>query len=103
MNIPIITLELSGIKQKVQAALLNQTNELNASIDLAVEKFCKEENIQSIVQHQVDVELKDIIENEITLFFKYGQGNDVVRKNVKAQLKKIFVKENSEKVIKEGL
>lgn len=85
-GIPIIRLELEGMK----LAILHAFSEYQAGTDQAVkeamEKYCSPENLARIVDQCVERELRAAIEKEIASFFQYGAGRQFLAAAVKQKL-----------------
>ncbi len=83
MNIPIISLEVQGMKHTMKLALMEHAALLDKSIQQAVEDYCTEGNIQAIVQREARLQLDAALKEEVRRFFDWsGQGRAAVREAV---------------------
>ena len=87
-TVPIIKLEVAGMKYAIQTALLKHTAEMDEYVQQAVEAYCTDENIMRVVKTATTVALKDAIENAVSNFFKYGNGQTVVQQAIDESLLK---------------
>lgn len=83
MNLPIITLEIQGMKHAIKTALIEHAVKMDSSIQQAVEEYCTEENINQIIKKTASDALDAAIKEEIRHFFQYSQtGRLAVREAV---------------------
>ena len=61
MNIPVITLEIEGIREQIQHALAVHNKEFNIMIKHAVEKAFNLETIQEKIDREIEVALDNAI------------------------------------------
>lgn len=73
-GMPIIRLELDGMKIAILHAFSEFQAATDAQVKAAMEKFCSPENVQRIVERCVEQEMKHAIEREIRNFFQLGAG-----------------------------
>ncbi len=88
MNLPIIKLEVSGMREQIAMAFTNWQFKQDAMVQEALKQVCTEENVQSIINDAVAKELTHAIEEETKSFFAYGDGRKLVRKLVLEKLSK---------------
>ncbi len=87
MNIPIIRLEVEGMKYTMQAALQEHVARMDASIIEAVERYCTPENIDYVVQKAATEALDCAIKEEVRDYFsRTGNGRKVVKEFVNIYL-----------------
>ena len=83
MNIPIISLEVQGMKHTMKLALMEHAALLDKSIQQAVEDYCTEGNIDAIVRREARLQLDAALKEEVKRFFDWsGQGRAAVREAV---------------------
>lgn len=83
MNVPIISLEVQGMKNTMKLALMKEAALLDAAIQKAVEDYCTEENINSIVRREAMQQLDVALKQEVQDFFQWsGAGRAAVREAV---------------------
>ncbi len=63
MDIPIIKIEIEGMKEKIQSCLAVHNNEFNTMVHSAVEKAFSVEAIQDKIDRQVEIVLDEAIES----------------------------------------
>jgi len=82
-GVPIIRLEIQGMKRAMLLALTEETALMDKSIRQAVEDFCTEGNIDAIVRHEAQLHLNWALKEEVKSFFRFsGQGRAAVREAV---------------------
>jgi len=86
MNIPIIRLEVEGMRHSISVALSKHTMEMDAMIQDALASYCTPENIAHIIRSETTRALDEVIKQEISNFFYYGAGRRVVVEAVKEKL-----------------
>lgn len=86
MKLPIIRLEVQGIKYTVVRALTEHAAQMDADIQAAVEEYCTPQNLQSIVRTAAHDALRAAIEEEVKAFFTYGDGRKAVAAAVKESI-----------------
>lgn len=86
MNIPIIRLEVEGLKRSVIAALSDHAVQMDSDIIAAVESYCKPENISRIVHDAAKAEIDRVITEEVKAFFSKGPGRSAVAAAVQSIL-----------------
>lgn len=87
MNIPIIKLEVEGMKYAVLHALTEHAAKMDKSIQQAVESFCTEKNIDNIVREEAHRQLEAAVREEVKNFFGWsGNGRKAVREAVQQYL-----------------
>jgi len=88
MNIPILRLEVEGLRQTVQTVLIRHAAQMDADIQGAVDAYCTPENISRVVQAAATKALEDAIKTEVDTFFRYGSGRKAVAAAVKESILK---------------
>ncbi len=83
MNIPIIRLEIEGMKRTLMRALPEHAAEMDASVQAAVEAYCTPENIGAIIEKAVKDALDAAVKEEVRTFFQWSNpGRLAVREAV---------------------
>ncbi len=91
MNIPIIKLEVQGMKYAIHTALAEHSLLMDKSIQAAVEEYCTPGNIDRIVKAEAMQALDAAVKEEVRSFFGYGAvGRKAVREAVHHWLNKEF-------------
>lgn len=88
MNIPVIRLEVEGMKRSIVAALLEHQAKMDADVIAAVEAYCHPENISRIIHEAARTALDNAIREEVKAFFWMGEGRKAVAEAVKETLLK---------------
>jgi len=87
MSIPIIKLEIQGMKHTVLAALCEHAAKLDESIQKAVEEFCSEGNVDQIIRQEADRMIAAVLKEEVQSFFGWsGAGRRAIREAVQERL-----------------
>lgn len=86
MQLPIIRLEVEGMKYAVVTALSAHAAQMDADIQAAVEAYCTPENIASVVRGAATEALDRAIKAEVQNFFNYGDGRKAVAAAVKESI-----------------
>lgn len=82
-GIPIIKLEVEGMRHTVYHALSEHAAAMDESVKAAVDAFCTPENIDSIVRGAVMEHMNAAVKEEVRDFFRYnGAGRKAVREAV---------------------
>lgn len=89
-DIPIIKLELEGMKYSVMKMLSPEL--ISAQIELATDEAIKNIDIYKIAEREINRGLTECLQAEITRFFKYGDG----RKHVQSILLKALQEHEDE-------
>ena len=86
MNVPIIRLEIEGMKYTLQTALSEHSAQIDKDVQAAIERFCRPENIQEHINRAVKQSLGVVLAEEIERHFKYGEGREAIRQAVRTAL-----------------
>lgn len=98
MNVPIIRLEVEGMKHAMLQALSNYHVQMDQEVKAAVEAYCTPENLSHILHKEVYQQLDFAVKEEVRRFFDYsGNGRAAVREAVENYLNEYYPK-----VTKEG-
>lgn len=91
MNIPIITLELQGMKHTIKAALMREVAAIDASVQAALERLCTEENVAGIVESEARRQIEEALKEEVRNFFRWNEaGRQAVRQAVHEHLERMY-------------
>ena len=85
-GIPMIRLELEGMKQSIIHAFNNLQIQQDAAVRAAVENFCKPEHLNQLINAAVNDVLTHAIKDEVNNFYRYGAGRDFIKELVKKRL-----------------
>lgn len=85
--IPVIRLEVEGMKFAILKAIPEYAADLSAEIASAVERFCTPENIQVVIDTEVSRVIRSVIDEEVTRFYRSGDGRAVIRQAVGERLR----------------
>ena len=84
VRLPIIRLEVEGMKYAICTALTEHAAQMDADIKAAVEAYCTPENLKKIVTASATKILDATIREEVEKFFRYtGEGRQAVAQAVK--------------------
>ena len=86
MHLPIIRLEIEGIRNTLMVALTEQQLAMDDYIKESVDAFCDPENIKILVRNAATQALADAIKAEVKEFFWKGEGRKAVAEAVKTSI-----------------
>jgi hypothetical protein len=86
--IPIIRLEVQGMKFAVEAALADYAQTMYNDLQAAVDAACSPEAVEVVLKATATREMQAAVEREIRTFFTYGPGAKVVAEAVRENLEK---------------
>jgi hypothetical protein len=92
MNLPIIRLEVEGIRRTMSAMLAEHAVQMDKDIQEAVETYCTPENLAHVVKTAAAKALDAAVREEVDQFFRRGNGRKAVAAAVKESIlaKKTF-------------
>ena len=88
MEIPIIKLEVQGMKKTIMHALTQHAAMMDEDIKDAVDRVCTSEYVSNLVAEVTQKEMTDAIERQIKYFYSYGEGYELIRQAVTTMFKK---------------
>ena len=88
MEVPIIRLEVQGMKQTIMTALSEHSAQMDADIKAAVEEYCTDENLAVVVKSAAFKHLDNAIKEEVKKFFWIGKGRKAVAEAVRESILK---------------
>ena len=88
MILPIIRLEVEGMKRTIVTALTEHSAQMDADIQAAVEYYCTPENLSKVVRQEADRQFDHAIREEVTKFFRFGDGRKAVAEAVRESILK---------------
>ena len=80
-TVPVLTVELEGIREQLKAKIDDFTKQINAAIDTQ----CSEENIARLVAEQTETTLRQAICEETERFYESGRGRIMILEAVEKQ------------------
>lgn len=81
-TLPIIRLEIEGMKYAIQTALSRHATEMDTYTNEAIEQFCTEENIHRIVSTKAKALIEAAVVDELKCFFDRGNGRKAIEQAV---------------------
>ena len=87
MQLPIIRLEVEGMRRTISAALAEHAVQMDEDIRQAVDEYCTPENLRMVVKNAAWVHLQAAIKEEVKAFFSYGDGRKAVAAAVKESIR----------------
>ena len=87
---PIIRIEVENMKQSIAHAFTEMQLSMDANVRTVLEKFCTPENIDRVVSQQVETTMKEVIQQEIESFFKFGPGRSVITKELRRKMSETY-------------
>lgn len=89
MNLPIVRLELEGMKAQIVHAFNNYAEEQKALVRDALDRVCTPTYLSGILHKEVERVIKEAIANEVKWYFSHGDGRKVIANGVMNVLKEI--------------
>lgn len=77
-TIPIVTLELQGMRHMVSKIIMQKQAEMDSQIQAALDAACTEENIRRVVGESVQRELQTTLQSAIQDYFRFGEGRQAI-------------------------
>jgi hypothetical protein len=68
-------------------ALGQYTNQLDETLQTAVEAYCTPENLQRVISKETDRVLDSVIREQVKNWFIYGEGREVIKEAVERKLR----------------
>lgn len=81
-GIPIIRFEVENMRHTVTLALSEYVAKMDADIQAAIARAMTPERISAAIQDAAAKEIEHAIQGEISNFFRFGRGRDMVKKAV---------------------
>lgn len=88
MNIPIIRLEIEGMKQTIMHAMTQHLAQMDVDIQAAVENLCTPARILEVITATAQKEIDQVIKTEVESFYRYGKGREAVKQAVARALER---------------
>jgi hypothetical protein len=83
-TLPIIRLEVEGMKRAICTALTQHSAQMDADLKAAVDDYCTPENLAHVVKSTAAKILDSVIREEVEKFFRFsGEGRKAVAQAVK--------------------
>jgi len=91
MSIPIIRLEIEGIKQTMFHALSQRVLDMDAHIKSALDAYCTPENLDYVIRQTATAAIDAAVKEEVRRFFQHSSeaGRQAVRAAVNSYLNKV--------------
>lgn len=86
MNMPIIRFEIEGMRHALSVALSEHIARLDESMQLAVENFCRPENVGPLIEKIARDEMAAAVRASVESFFRHGPGREAVSAAVREAL-----------------
>lgn len=91
MNIPVITLEIQGMKHTIKTALMREAAAIDSGVQAALDKLCTEENVARIVEDEARQQIESALKEEVKNFFRWSNaGRAAVREAVHEHLSRMY-------------
>lgn len=91
MNVPIITLQVQGMKHTIQTALQQEVAALDNAVQVALDKLCTEEQIAAVVEAEARREIEAALRQEAQSFFRWNNaGREAIRQAVHEHLERLY-------------
>lgn len=91
MNVPIITLEIQGMKNTIKTALMQEAAAMDKGVQDALDRLCTEENVARIVNEEARRQIEAALKEEVQNFFRWSAaGRMAVREAVHEHLARMY-------------
>lgn len=81
-NMPIVRIEIEGMKQQIAAALTDYGNEIKESVDREIERAIAEYPFRETVRRHAAEAINQSIKSAIDKYFKYGVGATAIEASI---------------------
>jgi hypothetical protein len=88
---PIIRFEVEHLKHCILHAFSEYALSFDKDIKEAINRFCKPENIQRIMNEAVRETMEQAINDEVQSFFRFGKGREVIKKVITKNLEESYL------------
>ena len=78
MKLPIIRLEVEGMKHSISVALMEHQIQMDEYVSKAIEEYCTPENIERVVMAASSLAINNALKEEVEKFFRYGNGRKAI-------------------------
>lgn len=79
---PIVRIEIEGMRQQIAAALADYGNEIKESVDIEIEKAISEYPFKETVRRHTAEAINQSIKSAIDKYFKFGDGATAIESSV---------------------
>lgn len=86
MNLPIITLEVAGMRNQMKMMLSQYAVQMDQHVQEAIDEYCTPEKLAHVVRTAASQALDQAIREEVDKFFRYGAGRQAVAAAVKESI-----------------
>jgi hypothetical protein len=86
LPIPIIKLEVQGMRHTMAFALSQYTAQIDETLQAALEAYCTPENLERVIQTETAKILDQVIKEEVKNWFTYGEGRKAIKEAVEKKL-----------------
>ena len=91
MTVPIISLEVQGVKYRMQQALSEYSLQIDKNVQEAIESYCSDDNLKQVINKSVKDALDAAVKEEVRQFFSYtNNGRRAIREAVIDHLNTYF-------------
>lgn len=81
-GIPVIRIELERMRQTLLVAINQQFASMDQDVKAAVAKVCTPDTVRKIIEQHASTELEAAIREEVSKFFRWGNGRKAVAEAV---------------------
>ena len=85
--IPLIKLEVEGMRHTMAMALTEYTVRLDETLQAALAAYCTPENLERVIQSETQKVLDRVIREEVQNWFTYGAGRKAIKEAVEKKLR----------------
>ncbi len=86
-NMPMIRLELEGMRQAILHSFLKYNSELNKAVDEALKNAVSADSFFELVDREVREAVNECVAKEIKGYFGWGEGRKMISETIEAAFK----------------
>lgn len=93
MNNPIITIEFQNMKHTLSTMLSEESVKMDKIFNEQLNVVISEDNVKNVMYETLSRELRKALQGQLTRYFQYGEGSQLIREVVEENMGKMFKKE----------
>ena len=85
-SLPIIRIEIEGMRQSILAALTERQIQMDEYVSAAINRYATAENLSRVIDAEVESAINSAIKEATASYFKYGDGRKFIVESVAKRL-----------------
>ena len=82
MNVPIISVQIEGMRQQLKVALSEFAMKQDAMFQQAVDSVMQPETVRQLLEESASKYLREEIDSQLKNFFRYGKGREFIEDEI---------------------